>query len=94
MYEEYDKPLHAPPPWKTMADKGQDLNEAEVDAAIAGILSAAEPPLPKVTPTELREELVDVDLSLHEAAEDEAETPVVGFTQVLRQKWAELCGAA
>ncbi|GAA6159420.1 hypothetical protein NBRC116589_15940 [Ruegeria sp. HU-ET01832] len=88
MREEYDKPLHSPLPWKSMESEGQVLDETKLDLAIADLMnqehsvkSEPEPTPPTIPASEDKPQ---------EAAPD----TVIGFSASLRQKWAELVGAA
>eukprot|EP00036_Acanthoecidae_sp_10tr_P006629 CAMPEP_0182942460 /NCGR_PEP_ID=MMETSP0105_2-20130417/50713_1 /TAXON_ID=81532 ORGANISM="Acanthoeca-like sp., Strain 10tr" /NCGR_SAMPLE_ID=MMETSP0105_2 /ASSEMBLY_ACC=CAM_ASM_000205 /LENGTH=58 /DNA_ID=CAMNT_0025082197 /DNA_START=26 /DNA_END=199 /DNA_ORIENTATION=+ len=40
MREQYDRPLHSPLPWRSMETKGHELDEDQVDSAIADLLGA------------------------------------------------------
>ncbi|WP_170445656.1 hypothetical protein [Ruegeria arenilitoris] len=91
MVDGYDKPLHAPLRYKTMETPARELDEARLEAAIAGVLaeadaeseepceefSAKHPELPELQPEET-----------------ETETQNSGVAALLRQKWAEFSGAA
>lgn len=83
MYDEYDKPLHSPPKWRSMQSEGRSLDEAKVDAAIANLLNEEVP----------KEESTTVGPRA-QFLETEAEVPEGGIATSLRQKLAELCGAA
>ncbi|WP_180884757.1 hypothetical protein [Ruegeria sp. THAF57] len=92
MREEYDKPLHSPLPWKSMESQGQALDEAKIDTVIADLLS--EEASPRAVEPEIARPAETAELDAEdERAEDSSET-VIGFTSALRQKWAELVGAA
>ncbi len=75
-----------------MESEGQTLDEAKIDTVIADLLSeetsfrAVQPEFAR--PTETAE--LDAE---DEKVDDPSET-VIGFTSALRQKWAELVGAA
>ncbi|WP_050604123.1 hypothetical protein [Ruegeria sp. 6PALISEP08] len=91
MYKEYDNSLHGPMRFRTMESPPQDVDEEKLDAAIAGLLD------------EQRE--LDEQAALHfrtefprllPQKEVTAQTPSKqsGLSAILRQKWAELSGAA
>ncbi|SDX11410.1 hypothetical protein SAMN05444358_10364 [Ruegeria halocynthiae] len=86
----YDKPLHAPLQLKPMESLPRDLDEEALDVAIADILNqedsarkldAGPPPLRPEFPV----------LQPQESSVAHAD---LGLSSVLRQKWAQLSGAA
>lgn len=84
----YDKPLHAPLKWKSMESKPRELDEDALDATIADILGeegcapVAEPPAPRT------------EFPVLDTEETPTEQPEPGLGAMLRQKWAQLSGAA
>lgn len=87
MYEEYDKSLHAPWKLKTMESPPQELDEKKLDAAIADLMKQEAEPRQPVASIK-RREFPDL------VAQEEVKPEVRGFSANLRQKWAELSGAA
>ena len=88
MYEEYDKSLHAGLKYTTMESAPQKLDEEKLDAAIADLISEQ-----RVDERKVRQ----LDLPRLRSQEDCAATDGqadAGLTATLRQKWAELSGAA
>lgn len=92
MYSEYDKPLHSPLGLKAMESPGYELDVAETDAAIAGLLDSEEPAASKPAEVEARARMVFPILTAAASSEDDAEETGVGAK--LRQTWAHLSGAA
>ena len=92
MVDEYDKPLHSPLKWKTMETRARDFDEARLDAAIADILQAENADEPAVAEEKVAFRPEFPDLAPQEQAEPQMPEPGVAAT--LRQKWAELSGAA
>ncbi len=90
MYEEYDKSLHAPWQYRTMESPAQELDEEKLDAAIADLLGeqAAED---KAEPSQ---RLEFPDLKSQKEVSAQADAKEAGLSASLRQKWAELSGAA
>lgn len=84
----YDKPLHAPMQMKPMESAPRELDEDALDATIADILSEEKPATVVEKPT-LRTEFPTLQPQETPAVQDEP-----GFGDVLRQKWAQLSGAA
>ena len=91
MYEEYDQSLHSPLKWRTMESPAQELDEDKLDADIADLIGAqmsdeeksetlVRPEFPSLIPQE--------DVAAHDAEK------ATGLSGTLRQKWAELSGAA
>ena len=86
MYEEYDKSLHKPWQYRTMESPAQELDEVKLDAAIADLIGEQ-----KAEPSQ-RLEFPDLKSQPEISAKDTAEDG--GLSGALRQKWAELSGAA
>ncbi len=91
MYEDYERSLHAPLKWRTMESAPQELDEEKLDAAIADLLNEQRqsedqkaamlrPEFPQLLPQE--------DVSAQAALKENR------LSAILRQKWAELSGAA
>ncbi|MBO9434283.1 hypothetical protein J7394_08705 [Ruegeria sp. R13_0] len=90
MYEQYDKSLHAPWALNTMESPPQELDEAKLDAAIADMLRE-EAGQQNVAPMKRPE---FPDLVPQEEVRTGSNSKSTGFSANLRQKWAELSGAA
>ncbi len=91
MYEEYDKSLHAPRKLKTMESPPQELDEKQLDVAIADLLKQESEPQQNVASIQRPE---FPDLRPQEEVMPESARQIGGFSANLRQKWAELSGAA
>lgn len=91
MYEEYDRSLHSPARLKTMESPAQELDEGKLDAAIADLLSEEASLATQGEPLK-RPEFPDLRSQDGLDAHATAETARLSVT--LRQKWAELSGAA
>lgn len=90
MYERYDKPLHAPLRYKSMETKGEVMDEAKVDAAIADLLREEDPDEPE--PAKAKPDFPEVpEQAETDGQEKNRET---GLAAAIRQKLAELSGAA
>lgn len=87
MYEEYDKSLHAPWRYRTMESPAQELDEAKLDAAIADLLG-------EQTSDDTSERLEFPELKSQPEVEAQATPKDSGLSASLRQKLAELSGAA
>jgi len=90
MYEGYDKPLHPPLKYKSMETEGRALDEAKLDSAIADILREEEPEEPEPAQTQS----VFPELPDQAEMDEEVQPQDSGLAATLRQKWAELRGAA
>lgn len=88
MFNDYDKPLHAPLQYKAMKSPPQDLDVADVDASIADILQKERRRMPAAAIK--RPEFPD--LRADEEPDDGQSAPSLVGT--FRQKLAELAGAA
>ena len=94
MFNEYDKPLHAPSRMKMMKSPGQELDEQKVDAAISSLISDLgseddlEPEPGRDLPELAAQEEVD------EIVDEAPATEENGVKHLLRQTWAHLSGAA
>lgn len=75
-----------------MESKGGVLDEAKLDAAIADILKSESKPEPQMKMAEPAKDEAEETVATPEFLDDS--DVVVGFTASLRQKWAELVGAA
>ncbi len=84
----YDKPLHAPTQLKTMESPPRELNEEALDASIADILRQEKP----AVVTEKRP--VRAEFPMLQPQELPIAQEEAGLGSVLRQKWAQLSGAA
>jgi hypothetical protein len=91
MYKEYDRSLHSPLKWQTMESPAQELDEDKLDADIADLIGA------QMSDEEKCETLVRPGfpslISQEDVAAHDAEK-AIGLSGALRQKWAELSGAA
>ncbi|WP_109312851.1 hypothetical protein [Ruegeria sp. AU67] len=77
-----------------MESEGHELDENQVDSAIADLLGAEMPPEQKAAPGQsVAFSILPELLSQESMAEDSVDNDA-GLTATLRQKWAELCGAA
>ncbi|WP_282152423.1 hypothetical protein [Ruegeria atlantica] len=94
MREQYDRPLHSPLPWRSMETKGHELDEDQVDSAIADLLGAEMSSEQKSEPAESVASSVLPELPSQESMGEDLAGNDAGLTATLRQKWAELCGAA
>ncbi|MCG7520111.1 hypothetical protein [Ruegeria sp. Ofav3-42] len=74
-----------------MESEGHELDEVKLDSAIADLMEAEAPPRPQREPaiSSILPELPSQE-SLNEASSGND----AGLAATLRQKWAELCGAA
>ncbi len=86
----YDKPLHSPSLLKPMESRPRELDEAAVDAAIADILSQEAPASQTASGTSL----LRPEFPVLQSQESIATKTEHGLSSVLRQKWAQLSGAA
>ncbi len=87
MIDGYDKPLHAPPQYKTMESPAQELDEGALDASIADLLKSDEHADKKVVVK--RSEFPDLKSQDTIAVEKDS-----NVNSPLRLKWAHLSGAA
>ncbi|WP_298850478.1 hypothetical protein [uncultured Ruegeria sp.] len=91
MYEEYERPVHPLLKWRTMESPPQELDEEKLDAAIADLLNEQRQSEDRTVAT-LRPEfpilIPQEDVTAQAAMKDKR------LSAVLRQKWAELSGAA
>ncbi|MEX0329591.1 MAG: hypothetical protein AB3N07_12780 [Ruegeria sp.] len=93
MIDNYDKPLHAPLQYKTMESPAQELDEVALDATIADLIGDDTPSEPTgAEQTTRRPEFPD--LRPQEPRASQPSKQVEGVGSVLRQKWAQLSGAA
>ncbi|MEM1005037.1 MAG: hypothetical protein AAGK26_06630 [Pseudomonadota bacterium] len=91
MHEEYDKSLHAPWRLKEMESAPQELDEEKLAVTIADILNddpQAQAKVEKIRRPEFP------DLKPQDQVVPQGEQESAGLSAVLRQKWAELSGAA
>lgn len=93
MYEGYDKPIHPPLKWKSMESEARDLDEAKLDSAIADLFSEEESEEPEPADMPASAQVAFPELAEQEAVEEALPTDS-GLAATLRQKWAELRGAA
>ncbi|WP_170562947.1 hypothetical protein [Ruegeria atlantica] len=77
-----------------MESKGHDLDEEQIDSAIADLLGAETPPENGAVQVEPAASLILPELPSQESLAEETSGNDAGLTATLRQKWAELCGAA
>lgn len=84
----YDKPLHAPARYKPMESAPRELNEEALDASIAEILNQ-EKPAPVV-----KQQPVRTEFPLLKPQESIASESEPRLAAALRQRWAQLSGAA
>ncbi|MEX0305891.1 MAG: hypothetical protein AB3N12_00760 [Ruegeria sp.] len=86
----YDRPLHSPLQLKPMESAPRKLDEEALDTAIADILSQEEPTSDmEAAPVPLRSEF-----PVLQPQESLVVPTDPGLSAVLRQKWAQLSGAA
>ena len=86
----YDKPLHSPLQLKPMESAPRKLDEQALDVAIADIMSQEEPTPDAVAgPVPLRSEFPVLQPQESLASKSDPK-----LSTVLRQKWAQLSGAA
>lgn len=91
MIDGYDKSLHAPWLYTTMESPAQELDEVALDAAIADLIKE-ENPAQSQEVSESRHRPEFPELLPQESTAAHAQDSGVG--SVLRQKWAQLSGAA
>ncbi|WP_170414842.1 hypothetical protein [Ruegeria atlantica] len=77
-----------------MESKGHELDEDQVDSAIAELLGAEMPPEQETVPVESVAASLLPELTSQESVGEETSGDDAGLAATLRQKWAELCGAA
>ncbi|CUH49300.1 hypothetical protein RUA4292_03496 [Ruegeria atlantica] len=77
-----------------METKGHELDEDQVDSAIADLLGAEMSSKQKSEPAESVASSVLPELPSQESMGEDLAGYDAGLTATLRQKWAELCGAA
>lgn len=77
-----------------METKGHELDEGQVDSAIADLLGAEMSSEQKSEPAESVASSVLPELPSQESMGEDLAGNDAGLTATLRQKWAELCGAA
>ena len=94
MYEGYDKPLHPPLRYKSMESEGRVLDEAKLDSAIDDLLSEDEPEEPEPAAEPVKAHDAFPDLPEQAEMDEEVASQDKGLSATLRQKWAELRGAA
>lgn len=77
-----------------MESEGHELNEGKLDSAIADLLEA-EQPTPQPAPQDEPPTAAGLpELPSQESMNEETSAQGAGLAATLRQKWAELCGAA
>ncbi|WP_170427088.1 hypothetical protein [Ruegeria arenilitoris] len=77
-----------------MESEGHELDEGKLDSAIADLLGAEQPtkqPKPQEEPASAAGL---PELPSQESMNEDISAPEAGLAATLRQKWAELCGAA
>lgn len=77
-----------------MESEGRELNESKLDSAIADLMGAEAPSEPQKTQREPATSSVLPELPSQESLNEETSGNEAGLAATLRQKWAELCGAA
>ncbi len=94
MYEGYDKPLHPPLRYKSMESEARVLDEAKLDSAIADLLREEEIEDPEPAAELAKPQAIFPVLPQQAEMDEEVQPRDSGLAATLRQKWAELSGAA
>ncbi len=91
MHEEYERPYYPYLRLRTMESPAQELDEAELEAAIAAVMCEE---LSQSTPSLQTVRSEFPVLASAEEISEQAEPQPTGLKATLRQKWAEFSGAA
>ncbi|NOD35034.1 MULTISPECIES: hypothetical protein [unclassified Ruegeria] len=91
MYKEYDNSLHTPLKWRSIETQPQELDEEKLDAAIANLMEEQRE-LDELAALNFRTEFPR--LLPQKEVTNQAASKQNGLSAILRQKWAELSGAA